>query len=497
MKDTARTLADAVLRDGGMPDLPDRLYIDGGWRNARRPGYLETLDPGTGRVHARFTAADAGDVDDAVESAERAFLHIWRRVEPAERAGILRRAAVLVREQAATLAVVESLDSGKRLSEACDDVETVAALLDYYAGAADKLQGDSIPLGPRYLSCNLLEPVGVTAHIVPWNFPLFAMMRGVAPALAAGCAAVVKPAETTSLTALMMAQVLSAAGLPPGVCNVVTGTGTAVGEPLSLHPKVRHITFTGSVATGQRVMQNAARHVASVTLELGGKSPAIVLADCDLDAAVEDMLEAIYLNAGQVCSAGSRLVVEHGVHAAFVERFVARAATLSLGHGLRDRQIGAINSEAQLARITRAVDAARQRGMPVALGGRAARDPDTGEGWFFEPTVIDAVPADDPIIQEEIFGPVLAVQVARDAEHALALANGTPYGLVAGIYTRDVSRALALARDLDAGQVTVNQYFAGGIYTPFGGNRASGFGREKGLEALRNYCRVKNLTIRI
>jgi len=244
-------------------------------------------------------------------------------------------------------------------------------------------------------------------------------------------------------------------------------------------------------------MQNAARHVASVTLELGGKSPAIVLADCDLDAAVEDMLEAIYLNAGQVCSAGSRLVVEHGVHAAFVERFVARAATLSLGHGLRDRQIGAINSEAQLARITRAVDAARQRGMPVALGGRAARDPDTGEGWFFEPTVIDAVPADDPIIQEEIFGPVLAVQVARDAEHALALANGTPYGLVAGIYTRDVSRALALARDLDAGQVTVNQYFAGGIYTPFGGNRASGFGREKGLEALRNYCRVKNLTIRI
>lgn len=497
MEHAVQTLADTVLRNGGMQGLPDQLYVEGGCQNARSQRRMDSHDPGTGRPHASIAAAGEADVNDAVESAERAFSKIWRHVEPAARAQVLSRAAALVRERAPTLAVVESLDCGKRLSEACEDVQTVAAMLDYYAGAADKLQGDTIPLGPRYLSCNLLEPVGVTAHIVPWNFPLFAMMRGVAPALAAGCTAVVKPAETTSITALLMAQLLSDAGLPAGVCNVVTGTGIDVGEPLSLHPKIRHVTFTGSVSTGKHVMQNAATHIASVTLELGGKSPAIVLADCDLDAAVEDMLEAIYLNAGQVCSAGSRLVIERGVHEDFIERFVARARTLTLGHGLKDRQIGAINSATQLARIDHAVSAARQRGATVALGGSITHDPDTGTGWFFEPTLLDDLRPDDPAIHEEIFGPVLAVQVAQDADEALRLANDSPYGLVAGIYTRDINRALTLARDLDVGQVTVNQYFAGGIYTPFGGNKASGFGREKGLEALRNYCRIKNLTIRI
>jgi len=497
MNDAARQLADATLRAGHMPDLPDRLYIDGDWHAARKGRQMDTHDPGTGRVHARFAAADAQDVAAAVESSDRAFRQVWRQVTPAARARILARAAALVRERAARLAVAESLDSGKPLSEACEDVQTVAAMLDYYAGAADKLQGDTIPLGPDFLSCNVLEPVGVTAHIVPWNFPLFAMMRGVAPALAAGCTAIVKPAETTSVTALLMAALLSEAGLPPGVCNVVTGTGLEAGEPLSLHPLVRHVTFTGSVASGQRVMQNAARHNASVTLELGGKSPAIVLADCDLEAAVQDMLEAIYLNAGQVCSAGSRLVIEHSVQAPFIERFVARAAALTLGHGLKDRQVGAINSAAQLARIAHAVDAARARGLTARLGGRVTHDPDTGQGWFFEPTVRDDVPATDPVVQQEIFGPVLAVQPVQDAEEALAVANDTPYGLVAGIYTRDLSRALSLARDLDVGQVTVNQYFAGGIYAPFGGNKASGFGREKGLAALQNYCRIKNITVRI
>jgi acyl-CoA reductase-like NAD-dependent aldehyde dehydrogenase len=403
----------------------------------------------------------------------------------------------MVRAHADRLAVAETLDSGKPLSESRDDVETAARLLDYYGGAADKLQGDAIPLGSKFVSYNVLEPVGVTAHIVPWNFPLFTMTRGVAPALAAGCTAIVKPAETTSITALMLADLLHRAGLPAGVCNVVTGTGQAVGDPLSRHPSVRHVTFTGSVATGKQVMRNAADHVASVTLELGGKSPAVVLADCDLDHAAQDMIEAIYLNAGQVCSAGSRLVIERRVHAAFLEKFVAKAQALTLGHGLKNPNVGAINSLRQLDRIAAMVDAAKARGIRVAAGGERAVDPDSGAGWFYRPTVLDEVPPADPAAREEIFGPVLAVQVVDGAEQALAVANDSDYGLVACVYTRDIQKALSLARDIDAGQISVNQYFAGGIYTPFGGNKLSGFGREKGLEALRNYCRVKNVTLRL
>jgi acyl-CoA reductase-like NAD-dependent aldehyde dehydrogenase len=322
-------------------------------------------------------------------------------------------------------------------------------------------------------------------------------MRGVAPALATGCVTVVKPAETTSITALMLADILSEAGLPKGVCNVVTGTGVDAGDPLSRHPSVRHVTFTGSVDTGRRVMRNAAQHIASVTLELGGKSPAIVLADCDLDHVVTDMLEAIYLNAGQVCSAGSRLVIERGVHDEFIEKFSARARALTIGHGLKNPAIGAINSRRQLDRIAAAVDGARARGIRIATGGGRTGDPDNGAGWFFQPTVLDDVPAADPVVQEEIFGPVLCVQIVDTVEEALSAANDTDYGLAACIYTKDIQKALGLARDIDAGQVTVNQYFAGGVYTPFGGNRLSGFGREKGLEALRNYCRIKNVTIRI
>jgi acyl-CoA reductase-like NAD-dependent aldehyde dehydrogenase len=486
-----------ALSTGTLPGLPDRSYIDGRWCAPASDEWMKTFDPGTARPFARVAACGQADVDMAVESSTRAFKNVWSRADPAERARVLRQGAAAVREHADRLAVVETLDSGKPLSESRDDVETAARLLDYYGGAADKLQGDAIPLGGKFVSYNLLEPVGVTAHIVPWNFPLFTMTRGVAPALAAGCTAVVKPAETTSITALMLADLLHQAGLPEGVCNVVTGTGQAVGDPLSRHPDVRHITFTGSVATGKQVMRNAADHVASVTLELGGKSPAVVLADCDLDHAAQDMIEAIYLNAGQVCSAGSRLVIERRVHQAFLEKFVAKARSLTLGHGLKNPNVGAINSARQLDKIAAMVDGARARGIRVAAGGKRAFDPDSGAGWFFQPTVLDEVPAADPAAREEIFGPVLAVQVVDGAQEALAVANDSDYGLVACVYTRGIQKALSLARDIDAGQISVNQYFAGGIYTPFGGNKLSGFGREKGLEALRNYCRVKNVTLRI
>lgn len=496
MRDSLKALATRALAAGTLDGLPDRLWIDGAWRPARDGGRMESFDPGSARPFASFAAGAAADVDDAVASSEAAFAG-WSRTPPAERGRILARAAAMIREHADRLAVAECLDVGKPVGEAAGDVNGAARAFEYYAGAADKLQGDSIPLGPDYVAFTLREPVGVTAHVVPWNYPISTTARGIAPALAAGCTAVVKPAEQTPFTALMLAGILAEAGLPPGVCNVVTGTGEAAGAPLVAHEGVRHVTFTGSAETGIGVMQSAARNVTSVTLELGGKSPVVVLADCDMDAALAGVLGAIYENAGQICSAGARLVVERQIHDEFLERLVERTRGLTLGHGLRNPQLGPLSSAEHLSKVASHVTAARARGAEIVTGGTATVDPMTGAGWFFQPTILDDLPAGDPAVQEEIFGPVLSVQIAEDAEEALRLANCTRYGLVAGIYTRDLTTALRLARDIDAGQIYVNEYFAGGIETPFGGNRMSGFGREKGLEGLRAYCKVKSVTARI
>jgi acyl-CoA reductase-like NAD-dependent aldehyde dehydrogenase len=386
--------------------------------------------------------------------------------------------------------------------EAQGDVGGAARAFEYYAGACDKFQGASIPLGPDYLSYTRHEPVGVAAQIVPWNYPISTLARGLAPALAAGCAVVAKPADQTPLTALMLAALLAEAGLPAGACNVVTGTGAAVGAPLSAHPGIDHITFTGSVATGISVMQNAAPNITRLVLELGGKSPVIVLADADLDAALEGVLGAIFENAGQICSAGSRLIIERSIHARFVERLVARARALRLGHGLlghglRPIDMGPVSSQMQSERIDGFVARARARGAEILCGGRPCADPETGRGWFYEPTILDGLAPDDEAVQQEIFGPVLAVQVAETPEHAVDLANGTAYALVAGLYTRDFARAHRIAARLDAGQVYINEFFAGGIETPFGGNRASGFGRAKGLDALASFSTLKCVTARL
>ena len=491
----AALAADALA--GRLPALPDRHFIAGTFVAARSGRTMPSFDPGSGRAFLDFAAGDEDDVNDAVAAASAAFAGPWRDRKPAERGRILARAAALIRENAARLAVAESLDCGKPVGEALGDVNGAARAFEYYAGAADKLEGTSIPLGRDHLAFTVNEPVGVTAHIVPWNYPIATTARSLAPALAAGCTAVVKPAEQTPVSALMLAAILKDAGLPDGVVNVVTGTGAAAGAPLVAHPAVRHVTFTGSGPTGARVMQAAAENVTSVTLELGGKSPVVVLADCDVDAALEGVLGAIFENAGQICSAGSRLVIERPLHAAFLERLVARSRALSIGHGLRNPQVGPLNSAQHLAKVAAYVDDARARGLEIVAGGRATTDPETGLGWFFEPTILDGVRPDDRVVQEEIFGPVLAVQVVDGFEEALAAANGTRYGLVAGIYTRDFSKAMRLARDIDAGQIYINEYFAGGIEVPFGGNRLSGFGREKGLAALASYCKVKSVAARL
>lgn len=484
-----------ALATGTIAGLPDGHYIDG--RIVAGSARVESFDPGRGAPFATFAAGNADDVDRAVRAARAAFAGPWRRTSPAERGRILYRAAALIREHAERLAVVESLDSGKRLVEARGDVAGAARAFEYYAGACDKLQGETIPLGPDYLGYTIVEPAGVCAQVVPWNYPISTTARGLAPALAAGCTVVVKPAETTPFTALMLAQILTQAGLPDGVCNVVTGTGRDAGAPLVAHPGIDHVTFTGSVPTGIGVMQSAATNVTRVVLELGGKSPIVVLADCDVDVAVENVFNAIFENAGQICSAGSRLVVARAVHAPIVERLAQRARGLKLGHGLRDPDLGPVNSAAQQQRIDAMVNRARGRGVAIVTGGHACADPATGQGWFFEPTILDDVPADDDAVQQEIFGPVLCVQVFDDLEEAVALANGTQYALVAGVFTRDFAAAHRLARDIDAGQVYINEYFAGGIEVPFGGNRRSGFGREKGLEGLRSYCRTKSVAARL
>ena len=478
-------------------DLPRQMVIGGRQVDAASGDRIETVDPATGRVFADVPAGTVDDVDAAVADSRKALVGTWRGTLPVERGRILSRAAALIRRDAERLAIIETLDSGMPLAVSRGDVATAAGYFEYYAGIADKLQGDSIPLGPDYMSFTLHEPVGVTAHVIPWNFPLVTTARGVAPALAAGNTAVVKPATQTPLTALALADLLTEAGLPAGVYNVVTGRGGTIGDALVGHPGVDHVTFTGSVPTGINVMKVAAERVTSVTLELGGKSPVVVLADADLDAAVAGTLKAIYMNAGQVCSAGSRLVIERKVHAAMMERLVPRAKQLSVGHGLGDPQLGPLVSDSHRRTVAGYVEGARARGVAVLTGGAPIAVAGFEEGYFYAPTILDAVAAQDPVIQEEIFGPVLSVQVVDSPDEAIAVANGTPFGLCAGIYTRDVTRAMRFARDVDAGQIFINQYFAGGVPTPFGGTKLSGFGREKGLAALAAYYQVKCITARI
>lgn len=490
-------LAGEYLATGVLAGLPDKHFVDGGWRNSTSADRLWIFDPGKARVFHDVDAGDADLVDDAVKAARRPLSGEWGRAVPSARGAVLARAARLVREAAPRLAVVESLDVGKPLQEAEGDVAGVVRCFEYYAGAADKLEGKTLPLGRDHLGYTLHEPVGVTAHILPWNYPLSTLARSLAPALAAGCTAVVKPAEQATLTSLMLADILDKAGLPAGVANVVAGAGADVGAPLVAHPGVNHVTFTGSVETGIAVMQSAARNVSTVILELGGKSPVVVLADADLDAAADGVLGAIFENAGQICSAGSRLVVERSIHEDLVDRLCRRAAALRPGHGLRRPTLGAINSLEQLGKIEAHVRGAMERGVAVATGGKVCTDPETGEGWFFEPTIFDNVPRGDPVAREEIFGPVLAVQVVDDEEEAVAVANDTPFGLVAGIYTKDFEAAHRLARDIEAGQVFINEYFAGGIEAPFGGTKKSGFGREKGFDAIKNYSRVKTVAARM
>ncbi|MDD7940117.1 aldehyde dehydrogenase family protein [Actinomycetospora lutea] len=449
-------------------------------------------DPSTGATIAEVARGDAGDVDRAVTAA-RAAARRTRTVPPADRARHLRALAAALDADREELARLETLDTGKPLSLARGEVAGCVGYLDYYAGAADKLHGETIPIGPGSLAWTVREPVGVTAHIVPWNAPLSMLCRSVAPALAAGNTAVVKPAEQTPLTALRFAGLVGAAGFPDGTVEVVTGLGAEAGHALAAHPGIGSLTFTGSVATGRAVLRAAAEHITPVVTELGGKSPQIVFADADLDTVAAQVVTGFTTNSGQYCDAGTRLLVERAVQDELVERIVARTAALSIGAGIDDPDLGPLVSAEHHRRVAGYVEIGRQEGARVADAPREL----PGAGYFLAPTTFTDVTPDMRIAREEIFGPVLAVLPFDDESHAVALADDTDYGLGTGIHTRDIDRALRVADRVDAGYVMINEYFAGGPGVPFGGTKHSGTGRERGLVALESYVKLKTVVARV
>ncbi len=465
--------------------------VSGEWTEPNEGEYFVTSDPATGDEIAEVADGNAADVDEAVSAARDAF-PAWRDVDPPARGRRARRVAELVRENEDELAELESLDQGKPLAQARSDVEGAARYFEYYAGAADKLEGRSIPVGPDQVDYTVREPYGVSAQIVPWNFPANLFARGVAPALVAGNAVVVKPAPTTPLSAFRMAQLCHEAGIPEAAVNVVAGGGTP-GAALASHEDVDTITFTGSVATGQSVMEAATENVTPVTLELGGKNPAIVYPDADVSEAVDWISTAIFTNAGQICSAADRALVHVDVLDEFVDRIVDVAESYRLGRGLDDPDMGPLNSEEHRDRVLEYVELGREEGATLATGGEV---PDR-DGCFVTPTVFVDVDNGMRIAQEEVFGPVLVVVPFDDSEDAVDLANDVQYGLTAGVFTNDVRRAHRVARDLEVGNVYVNKWFGDTNQTPFGGYKKSGIGREKGLEALDSYLQTKNVAINL
>ena len=469
------------------------VFIDGACHEAAGGESIPAIDPSNGETFDAISAGDARDVARAVDAARRAFEGSWGRTSALERGRLLGRLSALIERDAESLASLEARDTGKPISQARADIVATARYFEFYAGAADKLHGETIPFIAGHAVEVLRVPVGVTGHIIPWNYPAQMFGRTLAPSLAVGNATVLKPAEDACLSTLALAKLAHDAGFPPGSLNVVTGYGAAAGAALAAHSHVDLITFTGSTRVGALVQHAAADHHARCILELGGKSPQLVFADADLDAALAAVVRGIVQNAGQTCSAGSRLLVQRPIFDEFVTRVVARFRALRVGESSSDPDVGPLINATQRARVRGFVERATRAGVPL-LAETELRDVPEG-GFYVAPAVFGPVPPDAELAREEVFGPILAVLPFTEEADAIALANGTDYGLVAGVWTENGARQARLARALCAGQVFVNCYGAGGgIELPFGGFRRSGNGREKGFAALHEFSTLKTVT---
>ncbi|MBJ22072.1 MAG: aldehyde dehydrogenase family protein [bacterium] len=477
---------------------PRPLLIDGQWKTARSGATFSTLDPATGEVFA--TVADGGkpEIDAAVASARRAFDGGWAQSAGAYRADLLNRLADLIETHAEEFAQLDSLDCGKPISLArLADVPTAIGHFRYFSGWATKLSGETIPVSaPGFLNYTVREPIGVVGLIIPWNFPVMFAAVKLAPALCSGCTVVLKPAEQTPLSALRLGELIQEAGFPDGVVNIVPGSGEIAGAALAAHPGVDKIAFTGSTEVGRKIIAAAAGNLKKVSLELGGKAPNIILPDADLDTVADAAADAIFFNQGEACCAGTRLLVHESCRRELVEEVIKRAAAIKVGPGLLpDTQMGPLVSEEQLARVQGYLESGLSQGARIVTGG--GRPAGLEGGYFLEPTVFEDVEASMAIAQEEIFGPVLTVLGWSDLDDLVRKANDTVYGLAAGIWTKDLSRAHNLAARMKAGTVWINCWNAFDPGSPWGGYRQSGWGRETGRLGAEQYTEVKSVWVNL
>jgi len=473
-----------------------QLFIDGAWRDAAGGKTIEVVNPATEEVIAEVASAEQTDVDAAVAAARAAFDGPWAKLSARERGRLVWKIGEKLMERADEIARLETLHNGKPIFESRHiEVPAAAECFQYFAGWADKIHGETIPVKGNYLTYTLREPIGVVAAIVPWNFPLLLTAWKVAPALACGNTVIIKPASQTPLTALALAEIAQEVGLPPGVLNVITGPGSKVGQMLVEHPGIDKIAFTGDTSTGKGIMRGAADTLKKITLELGGKSANIVLPDADLDAAIRGATTGIFYGKGEVCAAGSRLLVDKSIKSEFIDKVAARAKKMAPGDPLDPKtRLGAISSKKQLETDLRYIEIAKKEGATLVAGGARA-DIGTGKGYFLQPTIFDGVTPEMTIAREEIFGPVLAAIDFADIDEAIARANDSSYGLAAAVWTKDIRKAHYVARKLQAGTVWINTYNIYDTAAPFGGYKQSGFGREMSMHALEHYTQVKSVWV--